>query len=98
MLEPYADMPGVTTLRTVDYKKIEASVLEADSQGIKCCLTAEGDAAIRQAVSMIEKCREQQGNNLIRHSISDLEYPHPDDLIRMGENEILPKSTLKSCY
>ncbi|QYK65583.1 amidohydrolase family protein [Paenibacillus sp. S02] len=88
MLEPYADMPGVTTLRTVDYKKIEASVLEADSQGIKCCLTAEGDAAIRQAVSMIEKCREQQGNNLIRHSISDLEYPHPDDLIRMGENEI----------
>ncbi|MGG4219215.1 amidohydrolase family protein [Paenibacillus jamilae] len=88
MLEPYADMPGVTNLRTVDYKKIEASVLEADSQGIKCCLTAEGDAAIRQAVSMIEKCRAQQGNHLIRHSISDLEYPHPDDLTRMGENEI----------
>lgn len=88
MLEPYADMPGVTNLRTVDYEKIEASVLEADSQGIKCCLTAEGDAAIRQAVSMIEKCRLQQGNHLIRHSISDLEYPHPDDLTRMGENEI----------
>ncbi|MGQ4681588.1 amidohydrolase [Paenibacillus polymyxa] len=88
MLEPYADMSGVTNLRTVDYEKIEASVLEADSQGIKCCLTAEGDAAIRQAVSMIEKCRLQQGNHLIRHSISDLEYPHPDDLTRMGENEI----------
>ncbi|KAF6562425.1 amidohydrolase family protein [Paenibacillus sp. EKM202P] len=88
MLEPYADMPGVTNLRAVDYEKIEASVLEADSQGIKCCLTAEGDAAIRQAVSMIEKCRAQQGNHLIRHSISDLEYPHPDDLTRMGENEI----------
>ncbi|MFK4303314.1 MULTISPECIES: amidohydrolase [unclassified Paenibacillus] len=88
MLEPYADMPGVTTLRPVDYNKIEESVLEADSQGIKCCLTAEGDAAIRQAVSMIIKCRDRQGNNHIRHSISDIEYPHPDDLIRMGENEI----------
>lgn len=23
MLEPYADMPGVTTLRTVDYKRLK---------------------------------------------------------------------------
>ncbi|WP_311081388.1 hypothetical protein [Paenibacillus polymyxa] len=33
---PYADMHEVTNLRTVDYENIEASVLEADSQGIKC--------------------------------------------------------------
>ncbi|MEH7097406.1 amidohydrolase [Neobacillus vireti] len=88
MLEPYADMPTIRNLQTVDYGNIENSVLEADRHGLKCCLTAEGDAAIRQAVSILEKCRQVNGKRDARHSISDLEYPHPDDLIRMGELEI----------
>ncbi|ASA23313.1 amidohydrolase [Paenibacillus donghaensis] len=88
MLEPYADMAGVTTVRPVDYDAIEAAVFEAGSHGIKCCLTAEGDAAIRRAVDIIENCQQKNGNHSIRHSISDLEYPHPDDLIRMGKNGI----------
>ncbi|MFP4979382.1 amidohydrolase [Paenibacillus sp. CN-4] len=84
MLEPYADLPGVTNLRPVDYAPIEEAVLLADSHGIKCCLTAEGDAAIRRAVDMLEQCRRRTGQT-VRHSISDLEYPHPDDLVRMGK-------------
>ncbi|SDL98518.1 amidohydrolase [Paenibacillus jilunlii] len=85
MLEPYADMPGVTTLRPVDYAAVEAALQAADSHGIKCCLTAEGDAAIRKAVDMIEGCNRSRGDQRIRHSISDLEYPHPDDIRRMGD-------------
>ncbi|KFN05804.1 amidohydrolase [Paenibacillus macerans] len=85
MLEPYADLPGVTNLRPVDYEAIEAAVMEADRHGLKCILTAEGDAAIRRAVSMLEKCRKLNGDRDIRHSISDLEYPHPDDLTRMAD-------------
>ncbi|AWB44535.1 metal-dependent hydrolase [Paenibacillus sp. CAA11] len=88
MLEPYADMPGVTGLKSVDYDTLEQTVLEADRHGIKCCLTAEGDAAIRKCVDIYEKCRKQSGSNQLKHSISDLEYPHPDDLRRMGELEI----------
>ena len=88
MLEPYADMPGVRNLRVVNYENIENSVLEADRHGLKCCLTAEGDAAIRQAVSIFEKSRQVNGLRDARHSISDLEFPHPDDLKRMGELEI----------
>lgn len=85
MLEPYADMPGVTSLLDIDYQKIEELVLQADKLGLKCCLTAEGDAAIRQAVSILEKCRQVNGQHDVRHSLSDLEFPHPDDLKRMGE-------------
>ncbi|WP_160725480.1 amidohydrolase [Bacillus sp. USDA818B3_A] len=85
MLEPYADMPGVRNLRLINYENIENSVLKADSYGLKCCLTAEGDAAIRQAVRILEKCRQVNGPRDARHSISDLEYPHPYDLKRMGE-------------
>lgn len=85
MLEEYHDLPGVTCLKDVDYRRIEDEVLEADRHGLKCCLTAEGDAAIRRAVSILEKCRREQGALALRHSISDLEYPHPDDLKRMGE-------------
>ncbi|GIP23758.1 amidohydrolase [Paenibacillus sp. J22TS3] len=88
MLEPYADMPGVTNLRPVDYAAIEEAVLRADRAGLKCCLTAEGDAAIRKAVDMLEKCRQVHGERDARHSISDLEYPHPDDLKRMASNGI----------
>ena len=88
MLEPYADIPGVRNLRVVNYENIENSVLEADRHGLKCCLTAEGDAAIRQAVSILEKCRQVNGPRDARHSISDLEFPHPEDLKRMGELEI----------
>jgi len=88
MLEPYADMPEIKNLQKVDYENIENAVLEADRHGLKCCLTAEGDAAIRQAVSILEKCRHVNGRRDARHSISDLEYPHPDDLKRMGELEI----------
>ncbi|WP_042354153.1 amidohydrolase [Bacillus rubiinfantis] len=88
MLEPYADMPGVTSLQEVDYEKIEKAVQQADEAGIPCCLTAEGDAAIRQAVSIIEKCRQQHPDHKVRHSLSDLEFPHPDDIKMMGELEI----------
>ncbi|MNS62689.1 N-substituted formamide deformylase precursor [compost metagenome] len=88
MLEPYADMPGVTNLKPVDYERIEEEVLRADRAGLKCCLTAEGDAAIRRAVSILEKCGEVNGRRDARHSISDLEYPHPADLKRMQENGI----------
>ncbi|MNN48357.1 N-substituted formamide deformylase precursor [compost metagenome] len=49
---------------------------------------AEGDAAIRRAVSILEKCGEVNGRRDARHSISDLEYPHPADLKRMQENGI----------
>ena len=85
MLEPYADLPGVTNLRPVDYEKIEASVMEADRSGLKCTLTAEGDAAIRRAVAILEQCRRINGDRDLRHSLSDLEYPHPDDLKRMAD-------------
>lgn len=85
MLVPYADMPGVTNLNSVDYQKIEDWVLEADRRGLKCCLTAEGDAAIRRAVTILEKCSLINGLRDARHSISDLEYPHPEDIRRMGE-------------
>ncbi|MBA9086616.1 hypothetical protein FHR92_003096 [Fontibacillus solani] len=88
MLEPYADMPGVTNLRPVDYGAIEAAVMEADQHGLKCILTAEGDAAIREAVSIFEKCRHVNGVRDARHSISDLECPHPADLKRMAELDI----------
>ncbi|AIQ75862.1 amidohydrolase [Paenibacillus odorifer] len=88
MLEPYADMPGVTNLQSVDYEGLEEAFRAADSHGIKCCLTAEGDAAIRKAVDMIEDCNRNRGEQRIRHSISDLEYPHPEDIQRMGENGI----------
>ncbi|WP_251038163.1 amidohydrolase [Paenibacillus albidus] len=87
MLEPYADMPGVTTLEPVDYEAIETALFEADNHGIKCCLTAEGDAAIHKAVDMIVRCHQKKDQHT-KHSISDLEYPHPADLKRMGEHGI----------
>lgn len=85
MLETYQDMPETTGLLPIDYDQIKEIVRKADQVGLKCCLTAEGDAAIRKAVDIFAACIEYNGKKDLRHSISDLEYPHPDDLKRMGE-------------
>ncbi|GIP23491.1 amidohydrolase [Paenibacillus sp. J22TS3] len=88
LLEPYTNRTDTTNLKPVDYGKIQDAALEADRRGFKVCIHAEGDAAVRKAVSILEACRQQSGWKL-RHSIANLELSHPDDLKRMAEQDII---------
>ncbi|MBC8586391.1 amidohydrolase [Youxingia wuxianensis] len=84
MIEPY-EGKGDWKGDEVDYASIEKAVLEADKRGMRCALHAEGDAAVRGAVDIFEKCQKVNGKRDSRHAIIDLEMTHPEDLKRMGE-------------
>lgn len=84
LIGEYKNHPGSHGAQAVDYEALEQQVLEADRCGIRCALHAEGDMAVRRTVDIYEKCREVNGPRDARHTITDLELTHPEDLERMG--------------
>lgn len=85
MIYPYADRPDTNNECPVDYDALRQQVIAADSQGFNCCMNAEGDAAIRHCIDIFAECRQHHPESMPRHSLSDLECPHPDDIPRMAE-------------
>ncbi|MDP4108595.1 MAG: amidohydrolase family protein [Bacillota bacterium] len=84
--EPYSCSPDVYCAQEIDYKKIENEVMEADAQGFRFSLHAQGDAAVCRVVDIYNKCRRDKNGRLVnRHSITDLEFSDPKDLERMGK-------------
>ncbi|MBA0927459.1 metal-dependent hydrolase, partial [Escherichia coli] len=78
MIYPYADRPGTNNERPVDYNALRQQVLLADARGFNCCMNAEGDAAIRRCIDIFAECRKRHPQSVVRHSLSDLECPHPN--------------------
>lgn len=69
LLDEYLTNPGVHCGMEINYDDIEDIVLEADKQGFRCALHAEGDAAVRRSIDIFEKCREINGERDARHAI-----------------------------
>jgi predicted amidohydrolase YtcJ len=84
--EPYYSNPDIHCLEPVDYNRISKDVLEADRNGFRFSLHAQGDWAVEQTIDIFEKCqRNSDGTLLNRHCITDLELTDPEDLARMGQ-------------
>jgi predicted amidohydrolase YtcJ len=84
--EPYTSNLDIHNLVPVNYEKIAADVLEADRNGFRFSLHAQGDRAVEQAINIFENCqRDSSGKLLHRHAITDLELTDPEDLVRMGK-------------
>lgn len=84
LLKPYKDIPDSCGKYSPDYKTLEETVQAADKKGFRCALHAEGDAAVRKSIDIIERCRLINGKRDSRHAIIDLELVHPDDIVRMS--------------
>ena len=84
LIGEYKNHPGSHGAQQVDYEALERQVLEADKNGIRCALHAEGDMAVRRTVDIYEKCRRVNGTRDARHTITDLELTNPEDLKRMA--------------
>lgn len=89
MLREYLDLPGVTCNMEINYDALEEMVLNADREGFRCALHAEGDAAVRKTIDIFEKCREVNGPRDARHVITDLEMVDPEDVQRMHDLNIV---------
>lgn len=77
--EPYAVAPSPPPIWHQDH--LEPVVKRAAEAGVQIALHAIGDAAIRMAVSVLEKHTTSGG----RHRIEHLELASPEDAKRLGE-------------
>lgn len=84
----------------VDYEKIEKTVLKADKRGFRCALHGEGDAAVRRAIDIYEKCRLVNGKRDARHAIVDMELIDPADRKRLRDLDIsaIQYIQIMNCY
>lgn len=84
--EPYQSNPDIHCLEQVNYDGIAKDVWEADQNGFRFSLHAQGDRAVAQTINILEKCQRKLDGTLVnRHCITDLELTDPDDLARMGK-------------
>ncbi len=83
LLDEYQNAPGIHCGMEINYDEIEKTVLEADRQGFRCALHAEGDAAVRHCIDIFEKCRIENGERDARHAIVDMELIDPEDRKRL---------------
>ncbi|ETI67281.1 amidohydrolase [Neobacillus vireti] len=83
--EPYLSNPDIHCLEPVNYDGIAEKVWEADRNGFRFSLHAQGDRAVAQTINIFEKCQRTPDGKLVnRHCITDLELTDPEDLTRMG--------------
>ncbi len=93
--EPYEDINS-NCLQTIDWEQIKADVLSADRNGFRYSLHAQGDAAIHNAIEVLNNCQKSvEGKLKNRHCITDLEFSDASDFKRMAElgivGEIYPQ-------
>ncbi|MCL6572122.1 MAG: amidohydrolase family protein [Bacillus sp. (in: Bacteria)] len=88
--EPYQSNPDIHCLEKVNYDGIAEDVWEADRNGFRFSLHAQGDRAVAQTINIFEKCQRNPDGTLVnRHCITDLELTDPEDLARMGKLKIV---------
>ncbi len=83
LLEPYEGTDSCCGME-IDYPLIEKELLEADENGFRYSLHAQGDGAVHKVVEMYDKCRKENGKLVNRHAITDMEFSNPKDLEKMG--------------
>ena len=82
--KPYNCAPKICCAQEIDYELIEKETLAADAENFRFSLHAQGDAAIAKVLDIYEKCKQENGRLVNRHSITDIEFSDPFDLERMG--------------
>ena len=89
VLEPYLDAEGNVTENRgksfVDPEELKAVVTRLDAEGFQVHFHAIAERAVREALDAIEKARETNGPNDLRHHISHIQVVHPDDVPRFRE-------------
>lgn len=83
LLEPYSNKPNTNNVKPVDYDTLRKTVFDAHQNGVKCCLNADGDAAVRRSIDILEECIKTNGSSQLIHSLSDVSLCHDQDIKRL---------------
>jgi predicted amidohydrolase YtcJ len=87
MLEPYANDPDNRGAVLFDAERLQAFILQLNSEGIHLHLHTVGDRATREALNAVEMAR-QQGPIDIEIALSHLETVAPEDILRFKPLEV----------
>ncbi len=100
ILDEYPNKSGLHCQLQIDYEKLKETVLEIDKQGFRCCLHAEGDAAVRKVIDIYEACSIINNSRNSRHAIVDMELIDPKDIERLKKLNITAINYVQimNCY
>jgi predicted amidohydrolase YtcJ len=93
MLEPYRDPPGHRAQPLVPIGATSDVVLAAARQDIDVHMHAIGDAAVRMALDMVQRVREEAPASDSRFTVCHVQVVHPTDVARFGELDVIAQST-----
>lgn len=82
--KPYLNKPSSGVLM-YDSKKFAAFVTAADKAKLLVHTHAIGDLAVTETLNGIETARKANGNNIIPHSITHIQFAQPSDFDRFKE-------------
>ncbi len=86
MIEPYTTGENCDPIWPLE--RLEPVIELADRLGLQVACHAIGDQAVRNSIDAIVRAQEINGTGDRRHRIEHLEYADPDDIPRLGANDI----------
>lgn len=81
--QPY-EGKDFTCSMEVAYDPIEADVLEADAEGFRYSLHAQGNGAVAKVSAIYDKCQKVNGKLKNRHALTDMEFSDAEDIEKLG--------------
>jgi predicted amidohydrolase YtcJ len=88
LLEPYEDS-GTRGMPVWDAEELARAAVAVDALGLQLHVHAIGDAAVRNALDAVQRCREVNGARDRRPVLTHLQLVHPADLPRLVELEVV---------
>lgn len=89
LLEPYSGDPDNRGIVVTDSQSMLDLSRRAATAGIHSVIHAIGDAAIRQALDVLQAVRERDPDRLLRHRIEHVQLIHPADVPRMAQLDMI---------
>ena len=95
MLENYA---GNNNTPLIDPEVLKQRFIKLDAMGMTVAVHSHGDASIRAVLDAVEAAREANGPNGVVHQNAHTSTPHPDDLPRFRELDVVAEISPHAWY
>ena len=82
--KPYEKKDFVCSI-DIPWNEIEQDVLEADKEGFRWSLHAQGDGAVAKIAKIYDKCKKVDGKLVNKQALTDMEFTSPEDLEKLGK-------------
>ncbi|MAG55175.1 MAG: hypothetical protein CMJ83_02685 [Planctomycetes bacterium] len=97
MFDPFIDRPDFDGLPTMNQKKLDAMVVEADRLGFQIGIHAIGDKGVHMVLNAFERAARVNGTKDRRHRVEHAQVIHKDDLRRFARLGVIASMQPTHC-